>query len=144
MLFNSQNIHRRKSSLVSSQPPQRPLSRRGKTSCFVHSLLEEQQYNGAVTPNFSGIEQNRKADKEPPGTPEPGTPEPGTQSRLLTKKQLSDMAYGIRELAKRLAHLRLKLHVQNVFVLTKAHDESVIRYTRELAQWLLQKDDYTV
>jgi len=132
-------VHRRKSSLVSSQHPERPLHRRAKTSCFVHSLLEEQKYNGATTPNPSGIEQNRKADKDPPGTPEPGT-----QSRLLTKKQLSDMAYGIRELAKRLAHLRLKLNVQNVFVLTKAHDETLIKYTRELAQWLLAKDNYTV
>lgn len=61
-------------------------------------------------------------------------------SRLLTKKQLSDMAWGVRELSKRLGNIKLKLQVRTVFLLTKAHDESLIENTRELARWLLSPD----
>ena len=69
------------------------------------------------------------------------------QSRLLTKKELSDMAFGIRELSKRLSHFQLKLKVQNVFLLTKAHDESLIDLTKTMAEWLLSAESggpYTV
>lgn len=52
------------------------------------------------------------------------------------------MALGIRELAKKLAHLQLKLTIRNIFILVKAHDQSLIRYTRELAEWLLEKDEH--
>lgn len=61
-------------------------------------------------------------------------------SRLLTKKQLSDMAWGVRELSKRLGSVRLNLKVKNVFLLTKAHDETLIGNTREVAKWLLSPD----
>ncbi|TVY80689.1 putative kinase [Lachnellula suecica] len=61
-------------------------------------------------------------------------------SRLLTKKQLSDMAWGVRELSKRLGSIRLKLKVKTVFLLTKAYDEELIGNTREVAQWLLSPD----
>lgn len=67
--------------------------------------------------------------------------EPGVvHSRLLTKKQLSDMAWGVRELSKRLGSIRLKLKVKTVFLLTKAHDETLIGNTREVAKWLLSAD----
>jgi NAD+ kinase len=61
-------------------------------------------------------------------------------SRLLTKKQLSDMALGVRELSKRLGSIRLKLKVKSVFLLTKAHDETLISLTREVASWLLSPE----
>lgn len=61
-------------------------------------------------------------------------------SRLLTKKQLSDMAWGVRELSKRLGSIRLKLRVKTVFLLTKAHDENLIGNTREVAKWLLSPE----
>lgn len=63
-----------------------------------------------------------------------------TNSRLLTKKQLSDMAWGVRELSKRLGSIKLKLKVKTVFLLTKAHDEALIGNTREVAKWLLSPD----
>lgn len=63
-----------------------------------------------------------------------------THSRLLTKKQLSDMALGVRELSKRLGSIRLKLKVKTVFILTKAHDETLIENTRELVRWLLSEE----
>lgn len=67
--------------------------------------------------------------------------EPHTQSRLLSKKQLSDMAFNIRELSKKLGHIRLLLKVSNVFLLTKAHDKKLIALTRDVSQWLLQQQN---
>jgi len=61
-------------------------------------------------------------------------------SRLLTKKQLSEMAWGVRELSKRLGSIRLKLKVRTVFILTKAHDEELIDNTRDMVRWLLSSD----
>ena len=58
---------------------------------------------------------------------------------MLTKRQLAEMAYGVRELSKRLGSVRLRLRVKTVFLLTKAHDESLIGYTREMVEWLLSK-----
>lgn len=56
------------------------------------------------------------------------------------------MAFGIRELSKRLGHIRLKLKVKNVFLLTKAHDVHLIENTRIMSEWLLDQKDvnYTV
>jgi NAD+ kinase len=68
------------------------------------------------------------------------SPGDAVYSRLLTKKQLSDMAWGVRELSKKLSMLKLKLKVKTVFVLTKAHDETLIAYTRQVTKWLLSKD----
>lgn len=59
---------------------------------------------------------------------------------MLTKRQLADMAYGVRELSKRLGSVRLRLKVKTVFLLTKAHDESLLGYTREMVEWLLSKE----
>ena len=71
----------------------------------------------------------------------------GKHSRLMTKRELSEMAVGMRELSKRLGSIRLKLQVQTVFLLTKARDESLIEKTREVTEWLLSKEretQYTV
>ncbi|KAI1076057.1 ATP-NAD kinase [Whalleya microplaca] len=61
-------------------------------------------------------------------------------SRLLTKKQLSDMAWGVRELSRRLGSVKLKFRVRNIFLLTKVYDHELIPKTREIAKWLLSKD----
>lgn len=61
-------------------------------------------------------------------------------SRLLTKKQLSDMAWGVRELSRRLGSMRLKFRVRNIFILTKIYDRDLIPKTRELVRWLLDKE----
>ena len=63
-----------------------------------------------------------------------------THSRLLTKKQLSDMALSVRSLAKKLSSLKVKLKIRSVFLLTKAHDRTLIRKTRDVARWLLSKE----
>ncbi|KAJ4306381.1 hypothetical protein N0V88_001181 [Collariella sp. IMI 366227] len=61
-------------------------------------------------------------------------------SRLLTKKQLSEMAWGVRELSRRLGSMRLKFKVKTIFLLTKIYDAELIVKTRELCRWLLDKE----
>lgn len=61
-------------------------------------------------------------------------------SRLLTKKQLSEMAWGVRELSRRLGSMRLKFRVKSIFLLTKVRDEDLIPKARELTRWLLDID----
>lgn len=61
-------------------------------------------------------------------------------SRTLTKKQLSDMAWGVRELSRRLSSMRIRFRVKTIFILTKIYDQDLIPKTRELARWLLSKD----
>jgi NAD+ kinase len=65
------------------------------------------------------------------------------RSRTLTKKQLSDMAWGVRELSRRLSSMRIKFRVKTIFLLTKIHDEDLPPKTRELTKWLLDKDRET-
>ena len=141
-MFDADNAHRRRSSLVTTDNPnlayQSPEGRQD-TACFVHSLLEKQRR--ARLPkgqNSQHINEDSKADKAA-GLHDGNA----THSRLLTKRQLSDMALGVRELSKRLGSVRLKLRVKTVFLLTKAHDEGLIGYTREVVEWLLSKDRAT-
>ncbi|KAF2767636.1 ATP-NAD kinase [Teratosphaeria nubilosa] len=117
----------------------RPGSKRSSTSCFVHSLIEERSRDGHWTPSSEGISSQKPADKDTPTPHDDDGTNRHTQSRLLTKKQLSDMAFGIRDLSKRLGHLRLLLKVRNVFLLTKAHDQALIAKTRDLTEWLLRQ-----
>ncbi|KAF2734511.1 ATP-NAD kinase [Polyplosphaeria fusca] len=140
--FVEEGIRRRKSSLApSNTPAMRPVAVRQKTQCFVHALLEK--HGGSVTMKepdpYEGLAQERLMDKDPHNHSDQSQ-----HSRLLTKKQISDMAFGIRELSKKLAQIRLKLNVRNVFILSKAHDESLISHARETTDWLLTKGDYRV
>ncbi len=61
-------------------------------------------------------------------------------SRLLTKRQLSEMAWGVRELSRRLGSLRLRFRVKTIFLLTKIYDEDLLPKTRALARWLLSHE----
>ncbi|KAK4163536.1 NAD(+) kinase [Cladorrhinum sp. PSN259] len=70
-------------------------------------------------------------------------------SRLLTKRQLSEMAWSVRELSRKLGNMRLRFKIKTIFLLTKVYDPQLIQHTRELSRWLLddaeQKDaKYTV
>lgn len=113
--------------------------RRQDTACFVHSLLEKQrksrQPKERILQNINEDNNGTTVDKVPVATNDHAT-----RSRLLTKRQLSDMALGVRELSKKLGSVRLKLKVKTVFLLTKAHDEGLIGYTSEVVEWLLSKD----
>jgi len=115
---------------------------RRTTACIVHPLLEKQDGKPVQdhAASYEGLSQERRVDKDPHAQANQ------TQhSRLLTKKEISDMAFGIRQLSKKLSQIRLRLRVRNVFILGKAHDEGLIRNSRETACWLLTKDSkYTV
>lgn len=68
-------------------------------------------------------------------------------SRLLTKKQLSEMAWGVRELSRRLSSMRIRFRVKTIFLLTKIYDQDLIPKTRAITKWLLHHDrdvKYTV
>lgn len=197
VVFDAQNAHRRKSSLVSAENPAQYFERRKNTECYVHTLLEQQRAHG-VTPNGgleniaeslassriasgsygtqqnadSAVERKGSIDRRQSHTPgqedqaawreqllahqlqelrdgdedtskveafSNNEPSP-VHSRLLTKKQLSEMAWGVRELSKRLGSIRLKLKVRTVFILTKVHDEELIGNTRDMVRWLLSSE----
>lgn len=70
-------------------------------------------------------------------------------NRGMTKKELSDMALGVRELSKRLGMFsvnlllrlggaRMKLHVRTVIIITKKHDHTLVGMTRQVTDWLLK------
>ncbi|GAB0137181.1 hypothetical protein EsDP_00005459 [Epichloe bromicola] len=68
------------------------------------------------------------------------TPYDDVHSRMLTKKQLSDMAWGVRELSRRLSSMKIRFRVKTIFLLTKIYDQDLIPKTRELTKWLLDKE----
>lgn len=89
----------------------------------------------------SKLEQINEVPPEADGEVSSGKEEArATQSRLLTKKQLSDMALSVRALAKRLGNLKVKLKIRTIFLLTKVYDKTLIAKTREVTRWLLSKD----
>ncbi|KAI9846989.1 MAG: hypothetical protein M1837_003345 [Sclerophora amabilis] len=137
VVFDAEKDHRRKSSLISAEATK--LTKQHKsTACFLHALLENQG-KGKVKGTHIEAEVSKPVDSK-----DANSHDAATQSRLLTKKQLGDMAWGVRELSKRLGSIRLNLHVKTVFLLTKAHDVTLIKYTREVTQWLLSKDRATM
>ena len=143
-MFDPENNHRRKSSIVSSEE-RGHIGRSKSSACFIHSLLEtqkQQKHNKQEKHQALRNGDNGSGLGLTPTTESSGVDTP-THSRLLTKKQLSDMAYNVRELSKRLGNVRLKLNVRKVFLLTKAHDETLIQYTREVAKWLLSNERET-
>lgn len=128
VLFNDSEPSRRRASLMEN-----PKSQMNDTACFVHSLLSNREQS-AEPANLQGKLQQGPTDAKqihPDG-------ENGTSSRLLSKAQLATMAVNIRELSKKLSHIRMVLKVVNVFILTKAHDKQLIQYTRDVSEWLLK------
>ncbi|RYP46829.1 hypothetical protein DL768_007034 [Monosporascus sp. mg162] len=61
-------------------------------------------------------------------------------SRLLTKQQLSEMAWGVRELSRRLGSMRLKFKARSIFILTKVYDYDLVPKAREVTRWLLSRE----
>jgi NAD+ kinase len=138
-----QAITRRRSSMVATYEPDPDKDVKVPvTDCFVHQLLEGHRRSAAEKHDglHPGIQGRNNDSRGIPNIAE--DLHNHVQSRLLSKKQLSDMAYSIRELSKRLAHIKIKLVVHNIFILGQAHDEEVVRYTHQLARWLLKKDSH--
>lgn len=122
-MFNDEAVYRRKSSLV---PAEHTGSQHQNTPCFVHEHLTKRDQSIPT-----------KASKLDKGPIRHGKQ---LHSRLLTKSQLADMTLGVRELSKQLGSIRLKLKVKTIFLLVKAHDESLTALSRELVDWLLSND----
>ncbi|KAJ5152265.1 kinase [Penicillium capsulatum] len=160
VVFYPDSNHRRKSSLVTMEKPKvKPHQDQNDrtTACYVHSLIagewaaspskaadaqsiirsrdDEQQFVGpkpfGEDELVSVVDSDNKTLKPVPTI---------LQSRHLTKRQLSDMAWNVRKLSKKLGSIKLKLTVRNVFVVSKAHDESLVSLTRKVTRWLLSKD----
>ncbi|KAL4816965.1 ATP-NAD kinase-like domain-containing protein [Aspergillus spinulosporus] len=159
--------HRRKASLVMADEPRIDQTDEA-TACFVHSLIAGEGPMPAKIANFriskdrskleadivdksaAGAhdiaieEEDEDEDNEnqkPAAHGRAKSPSPDeVQSRHLTKKQLSDMAWNVRNLSKKLDSIRLKLNVKSIFLVTKAGDESVVDATRQVARWLLSAD----
>ncbi|KAL2429714.1 NAD(+) kinase [Exophiala dermatitidis] len=148
VVFDSDSARRRKSSVVLSDHPEvevpiRHRSQRTKSQCMVHKLVEKTTL-GQQPQVESKLEQIDEADTAP-STARNGDKSSreelrATESRLLTKKQLSDMAMSVRSLAKKLSNLKVKLKIRSIFLLTKVYDKTLIVKTREVARWLLSKD----
>ncbi|KAL9137235.1 MAG: hypothetical protein Q9175_001567 [Cornicularia normoerica] len=145
VVFDADNAHRRKSSLVTIEDPNLETrsgsaETRENTACFVHHLLEIQRRSRKSNTNsLQNINEDTKVNKAVVFKDESAT-----QSRMLTKRQLADMTLGVREFSKRLGSVRLRLKVETVFLLTKAHDESLIGYTRDIVEWLLSRERDTL
>lgn len=154
--FGDQNAHRRKASIVEVDRPRSDDPRNGlnrqQSQCLVHDVVEKTSLGDQpkVESKLEGIKETREDMHMPNGTSVQGPTGDeirATHSRLLTKKQLSEMALSVRTLAKRLSTLKVKLNIKSIFVLTKAHDKTLIKHSRDVTRWLLSKDrgyQYTV
>lgn len=63
-----------------------------------------------------------------------------TTSKITATKshfQLSSTAYGVRMLSRDLSNTKVELEVENLLIVTKKHDVSLIYLTRELVEWIL-------
>lgn len=163
VVFYPDSNHRRKSSLVTMDKPRvrpHPGQEDHTTACYVHSLIASEWTTPSVYPkNPEEVVRTVEEDEDEPlaqakeseaDGPVPVTDEDKKgvirpmptviESRHLTKRQLSDMAWNVRKLSKKLGSIKLKLTVKNVFVVSKAQDESLVSLTRKVTKWLLSKD----
>ncbi|KAI2784918.1 ATP-NAD kinase [Daldinia loculata] len=108
---------------TASQPEHTPATETDSDFSNDIGQVDERAWSKAVKKGKAGLDHNQSLN-----------------SRLLTKKQLTDMAWGVRELSRRLGNIRLKFKARSIFLLTKAYDHELIPKTREVAKWLLSKD----
>ncbi|OCF38086.1 NAD+ kinase [Kwoniella heveanensis BCC8398] len=54
-------------------------------------------------------------------------------------QQLAETAQGVREMSKQLGRTKVRSRIQHVLIVTKARDNRLIKLTRELAVYLMQK-----
>ncbi|KAJ5690130.1 kinase [Penicillium macrosclerotiorum] len=163
VVFYPDSNHRRKSSLVTMEKPQMRHSGQPDktTACYVHSLIAGEWATPSKHIDETQDVIRTLSDEEPTEELTADAKELGEdnvvsvvdgdgkilkpvptiiQSRHLTKRQLSDMAWNVRKLSKKLGSIKLKLTVKNVFIVSKTHDESLVSLTRKVTRWLLSKD----
>lgn len=54
-------------------------------------------------------------------------------------RQLAETATGVREMSKQLGRTKVKSNIQHVLIVTKARDNALIKLTREVAVYLMNK-----
>lgn len=60
----------------------------------------------------------------------------------MTHSRLMQTATGVREVSKQLQRRPIKRAVKNVMIVTKARDNLLVTYTREVAEWLMKTPRY--
>lgn len=65
-------------------------------------------------------------------------------SRLLTKRELSEMAWGVRQYSRKLGSMKLRSRIRSIFLLTKIYDAELIQISKELTKWLLDSSEREV
>ncbi|KAI5287658.1 hypothetical protein KEM54_005839 [Ascosphaera aggregata] len=58
-------------------------------------------------------------------------------SRLMNRRQLTELVWNVRSLSKKLGGINLKLDIRNILVVTKPQDESLVTLTWKVARSLL-------
>lgn len=141
---------------INELAPARPLSQSLsmseqalKSPCFVHSQLEKgasmtewlkrTHLHGPVHPSTSTSSPHSASDfnVSPPSVMGEDE-EDEAFSRSLTR-QLAETAVGVREMSKALGRARVHSDLQSILIVTKARDNRLIKLTRELALYLMQK-----
>ncbi|BFZ55550.1 hypothetical protein PYCC9005_002591 [Savitreella phatthalungensis] len=124
---NSNNNRRRSS-----------VSRRYKrTACFVHSLLEVQR--GFEKSSISAAQSEPSSRSDSPSRFRDAETTKKDLFTQLSKKEISDMALGVRELSKHLGSARLKLNIHHVLIVTKPGDNQLVDMSHKITEWLLQQ-----
>lgn len=62
------------------------------------------------------------------------------RSHHLTKRQLTELAWNVRALSRRLGRICLPLRARRIMVVTKPRDRSLVARSRDLVEWLLALD----
>lgn len=142
--------------MKSSERPEIPMRGTGQrfsSQCFVHKLVEktsigeQPKVEDKSDGTLESIDEATDTTTDHRNGASPSEEPRATHSRLLTKKQLSEMALNVRNMAKKLSSVKVKLNIRNIFLLTKAHDHTLVAKTRELTDWLLSVErgiEYTV
>ncbi|KAK9470837.1 ATP-NAD kinase-like domain-containing protein [Dipodascopsis tothii] len=65
-----------------------------------------------------------------------GPQRPRRNTGRLTKRQLADITFSVRDLSKYLGNIRIKLAARQVMIVSKIWDSETVAQTRALADWL--------
>ncbi|CCH60885.1 hypothetical protein TBLA_0D03860 [Henningerozyma blattae CBS 6284] len=94
-----------------------------------HTVREESEYEGCI--ELSKKSRNMTRNGTPVGDP--------VASRASSKShyKFASHAYGVRMLSKDLSNTKIDLQVENIMIVNKQDDLSLVYLARELVQWLL-------
>uniref|UniRef100_A0A8H7XL30 ATP-NAD kinase n=1 Tax=Psilocybe cubensis TaxID=181762 RepID=A0A8H7XL30_PSICU len=122
-------------------------------TCFIHSHLDQaaklgegiktksnSSDNAAAMSPFQDSSKQRPLPAQPRGSSHDNADIEGTSfDGLKTHLHLAATAIGVREISKQLGRAHVQPNIRNVLIVTKAHDNKLIKLTRELALFLMHK-----